>query len=320
MKNTHWISTSIQRAAFILFTLATVAAGPWSTAWAQAGCGIPARTPASSWSSDQFYRANPNPGSAREYAVVSQVLSGNVPSGLRNLQTIAIDAVVDRQQAKVEIEVAPDYLTIGTESDFVRTPMTSYAAQYAASQMGFVLPTKRMVDAIYDWAQVKLNPQPTDWYKSGSAMRFGPNYLVHSGMIESQRRNRMGLAAGHKKDVVNSNRLDSAPGRVAIYGWQQSGNRPIQSLSTVHDLAYDDYSHGIRLIGPFARVRYQNGRVVTMTISQALRDPQVGSALNSGEGALRDVRAARQCPADFARAVGLTPQTCPPQPRDCSGR
>ncbi len=54
--------------------------------------------------------------------------------------------------------------------------------------------------------------------------------------------------AGHKKDVVITNRLTREQGRIAIYGWHQPTGIPIQPLSTVHGAGYADYSHGIRLV------------------------------------------------------------------------
>jgi len=67
--------------------------------------------------------------------------------------------------------------------------------------------------------------------------------------------------AGHKKDLVVSNRLWRNPGRVAIYGWHQPNGRAIQPLSTVHGAEYADYSHGVRLV---ARTAYLNGRAIDL--------------------------------------------------------
>jgi len=57
-----------------------------------------------------------------------------------------------------------------------------------------------------------------------------------------------GIIAGHKKDVVLTNRLWKKNGRIAIYGWHRDDRSPIQPLSTIHEKDYSDYSHGIRLI------------------------------------------------------------------------
>ncbi len=194
--------------------------------------------------------------------------------------------------------------------------LTPFAAQYLASTLGMALPTKYLVDKIYDQADVKMRPQPTDWYKQEGRMRSGPNYIIFSQTIEAQRQSRLGLIAGHKKDVVLTNLLDRKPDRVAIYGWQRPGNVPIQPLATPHVYTYEDYSHGIRFVGPMVRVTDSTGRSVYWNVRDALHDADLGAVLNGGQ-AIADVRAGRRCTPEFLQFSGLTPSTCPPQPRNC---
>ena len=59
---------------------------------------------------------------------------------------------------------------------------------------------------------------------------------------------------GIKKDVVLSNSLLDAPGKVAIYGWHQLDGKPIQPLYVGHVNTWVDYSHGIRLIKKLVQV------------------------------------------------------------------
>ena len=56
----------------------------------------------------------------------------------------------------ITICVAPDYLAIGSDSDFIRIPMGLETALSVTEHYGFTLPTRKMVDAIYDQAEVKL--------------------------------------------------------------------------------------------------------------------------------------------------------------------
>ena len=121
-----------------------------------------------------------------------------------------------------------------------------------------MLPTARIVDAIYAQAPVKLSPKPM---QAGPQMSSTDYFLRHNATIEDQRRGRAGLIAGHKKDVVVANRMASNPGRVAIYGWHRSNGDPIQPVSTVHGASYADYSHGIRLV---SRTAYLNGKAVDL--------------------------------------------------------
>ena len=82
------------------------------------------------------------------------------------------------------------------------------------------------------------------------------------------------LIAGHKKDVVLTNRLNQKKGRVAIYGWHRGMLRPIQPLSTVHRASYADYSHGVRLVSEVVLI---NGR--PRSIYDVLEDPELAPVL-----------------------------------------
>ncbi|WP_204310148.1 hypothetical protein, partial [Enterobacter cloacae] len=66
----------------------------------------------------------------------------------------------------------------------------------------------------------------------------------HHLIIEGQRKNRKGLIAGIKKDVVITDLLtrSSKPNRVAIFGWHKPDGIPIQPLYTGHVNWYVDYS------------------------------------------------------------------------------
>ena len=89
--------------------------------------------------------------------------------------------------------------------------------------------------------------------RPGRAMTSTQYFWDHHKTIEKQL-NAVGrrinaLVAGHKKDVVQSNRLTRKPRSIAIFGWHRlATQRPIQPLSTVHGANYADYSHGIRLV------------------------------------------------------------------------
>jgi hypothetical protein len=86
------------------------------------------------------------------------------------------------------------------------------------------------------------------------------------------------LTAGDKKDLVLTDRLLRAPGRVAIYGWHRASHDPIQPLSTVHGAGYADYSHGVRLV---SRTVYVNG--ASRSIDAVLTDPELAALLVRNE-------------------------------------
>ncbi len=202
-------------------------------------------------------------GSSRDNAIVDEVLAGNVPDFLRDLVPVTFTGNgANGQRTRVTICVTPDYLAVGSNRDFVRVPLGLPAALRVAERFDMVLPTTRMVDAIYQQAQVRLSPAPMD---PTSAMASTGYFLRHNATVQgqmSQAGGRLGqLVSGHKKDLVLTNRLQQNPGRVAIYGWHQRNGQAIQPLSTVHGAQYADYSHGIRLV---SRRAYVNGRAVDL--------------------------------------------------------
>lgn len=252
----------------------------------QLAAGIPERTTRAPSGSDLMNALRDIGGKRRDEAVAQQVLAGNVPKFLRQLAPVEIPGVLTSgEKVLVTICVTPDYLSVGENSDFVRVPMGLAAAAMIATELGFLLPTPKMVDEIYKRAQVRLAPQPM---KPTSQMVSTDYLMRHSDILDSQRQDAKSglsaLTAGQKKDIVLTNRLRSKPGRVAIYGWHRPNGRPIQPLSTVHGAEYADYSHGVRLVSQTAFV---NGRPVALS---ELMAHQELSGIVSGEGPILDVR------------------------------
>ena len=214
----------------------------------------------------------------REMAIREEILKGNLPDFLRKLVPVELrQASADGKTITATIFVMPDYLAIGSDDDYLRIPMNLYSATSIAKQFGFVLPTKKMVDAIYAQSARHLVPEPLP---AGPSMRSTECYSTHNQMIERQE-HRLGiqsgeLVSGHKKDVVVSNRLTQKEDRIAIYGWHRHLGDPIQPLSTVHGAGYADYSHGIRLISAVAIV---DGEV--RSVYEVLRNPQQAGVFSS---------------------------------------
>ncbi len=182
----------------------------------------------------------------REPIMVKEILSGNMPEFLKRLVPVHISLKdTTGEMINATYFVTPDYLSIGNDNDFARVPMTPMAAQQIADSLHCFLPTKKMVNDIYEQSKIKLEPLPMFAYRD-SAITFYQHHL----MIEGQRKNKPGLIAGIKKDVVISSKItnDARPDRVAIYGWHKPDGIAIQPLYTGHVNRYVDYSHGIRLI------------------------------------------------------------------------
>jgi hypothetical protein len=244
---------------------------------------IPARTAAAPGGHEFVQRVREISGAERDLAISEELLAGNLPGFLTKLKPVTLHGQLSGgESVSITLCVAPDYLAVGSDYDFVRVPMGLGPALAVARRFGFVLPTTRMVDAIYQQAQAQLVPQPMP---AGPQMRSTDYFWQHNQAIRAQRQALHAplgaLTAGDKKDLVITNRLWRNPERVAIYGWQIRDGRPIQPLSTVHGARYADYSHGVRLV---SEVAYVNG--VARSIYDILMDPRLAAVL-SNEGAIR---------------------------------
>ena len=196
-----------------------------------------------------------------------EILSGNYPSFLRNfvrINTSFTDSASGKTISAYYF-VAPDYLSLGTDDDWARIPLTPMAAQVIADSFHCFLPTRKMVNDIYQQAVVKLEPVPMYAFRDSSVTMW-----QHHLIIEGQRKGKKGLIAGIKKDVVLSGKVtrDTKPDREAIYGWHKPDGKPIQPLYTGHINWWVDYSHGIRLV---YRTIWVNGK--PMDYTEVLRTP-----------------------------------------------
>jgi hypothetical protein len=191
----------------------------------------------------------------RDSLALQEILNGNLPSFLKTFVPVHVQ-VIDSATGniiKATYFVAPDYLSVGTNEDWARINISPMAAQKIADSFGCFLPTRKMVDDIYNAATIKLEPVPMYAFRDSS-----PTMYQHHLIIEGQRGRRKGLVAGIKKDIVISGKLlhDAKPNRVAIYGWHQLNGQPIQPLYTGHINSWVDYSQGIRLI--YRRIKLGN--------------------------------------------------------------
>lgn len=219
----------------------------------------------------------------REELILDQILKGNLPCSSRKLVPVKLEHRTESgKRLTATIFVMPEYLAIGEDHDFLRIPMNLHTAVAVADRFGFLLPTRKMVDAIYDQSAFHFTPQPLP---AGPRMTSTEYYRTHNAMIDQQFRDRgfrLGaLVSGHKKDVVLTNRLITHPGQIAIYGWHRAMGDPIQPLSTVHGAGYADYSHGIRLVSRMAMI---DGKL--QPVSEILLDSSLAKVL-SDEGTIR---------------------------------
>lgn len=232
-----------------------------------------------------------------EERIFQEVTRGNIPDFLRpeNFFELAVNGTVDGQEVEIRIQVAIDYLAVGTNEDYVRVPVSPLLAQRIADRFGYVLPTERVVRildeesqlerqdmpflAAPDVAMLVIDPQTgRQVYEKWNHQQYGAyegrwmtsleftekvNTLANEQIL--QRRLRGGIRAGHKKDIIyhpETTRRQS----VCIF------HPRVQGVNfTSHDDLYRDYSHGARYIlnqeqdphnprrtRPAARVIYHN--------------------------------------------------------------
>src|SRR5262249_44171812 len=195
---------------------------------------IPQR-PGDAITGSQFARETAGwPDRERQRAAASELARGNLPQSWRQLIPVELryePAAGDPVTAT--IWVMPDYLAIGPDDDFLCAPLWGPRGPAVGSRSGCVVPTPKMVDAIYRQSRAHLEPQPMP---AGPQMRSIAYTERHQQMIDAQRTGiPLGiLIAGHKKDVVLTDRLFDRPDRVAIYGWHRLDGPPIPPLSTAH--------------------------------------------------------------------------------------
>jgi hypothetical protein len=188
---------------------------------------------------------------SRENLIYTEISNGNVPAFYRNMKPVTSSGVVSGVTQSVTYYVIPDYLAVGTDTNYFLCPMSPMLATKIADLTGCTLPTRKMVNDIYATATVKLVPKPIP---PSSQMSTVPVFDTYNDTIRHERNLVVGvhplgeLTGGDKKDVVISNLIYSTANRVVIYGWHTSVGNPIQPMTNVHADTYMDYSHGIRLV------------------------------------------------------------------------
>lgn len=228
--------------------------------------------------SELVQRIAPLSLASREQVLWDEFERGGVPSFLGHLVPVTTSAEVDGALRTARFWVAPDWFGFGTDADWCRMPMTPQLAQRIADRLDCTLPTRRMIDAVWQQAEVKLAPRPIspEEHDICSVAEFHR----HHAMVEAQLQgaDRELLVAGAKKDVVVSALVAAHPRRVVICGWHHPDGKPIQPLSKVHGFGHVDYSHGIRMV---ARRMAVDG--VPTTVDAVLADPAL-HVLLSDEG------------------------------------
>lgn len=221
-----------------------------------------------------FYRLATAMGwKQRDSLLMEFVKAGHIPDFLSQLLPLRIRVKdsLSGDWIKAVFYVTPDYFSLGTNQDWARVPMTAKTAQQLLDKFHCFAPTPQLVDRIHAQAMVKLEPVPLYAFRDST-----PTMWHHHLIIEGQRRAKVGLISGIKKDIVfmrsagDSVRAD----RVGIYGWHRLNDQPIQPFYQGHLWWYADYSHGLRLV--YRKVKLESGWI---DIQEILRDPRLRQLL-----------------------------------------
>ena len=118
-----------------------------------------------------------------------------------------------------------------------------------ANANGWVLPTPRMVNAIWQAADLKLAPHPQSHDGTAAMMNSRALTDAQNAYIQSQIGDQsFSLLAGTHKDVcfIDKTSWGQVVGKVGIYGWHKLDGSVIQQEMWGHAPGWKDYSQGLR--------------------------------------------------------------------------
>ncbi len=210
-----------------------------------------------------------------EDVVMRQIEMGNVPSFLRQFKEVRISGP---NGITVVTKVMPDYLSIGSDSDFMYIPITANMAGKLARKYDLVLPTRTMVEETFAQAsrkKVGVHWNVKDVSEEGLLMRHN---LESRTDIDPT-----GINAGHKKDIIMSEYSAKNPNKLDFYGLYDEDQNPLQT-SPAHYPGWMEYDLGVRLASPAIQVIFPDGRTENLDMRNALNELEdVGAVLNRQE-------------------------------------
>jgi hypothetical protein len=105
---------------------------------------------------------------ARDEAILQEIVNGNIPRFLWQGTVVTVKFTgKDKKAHTIHYQVMRDYLTVGNTRDHVIVPLIPASAQRIADRFGCILPTRMMVDQIFNAAGVKLNAQRRAYWMQG---------------------------------------------------------------------------------------------------------------------------------------------------------
>ena len=210
-----------------------------------------------------------------EAVVMRQIEMGNVPNFLRQFREVRI---AGPNGITVVTKVMPDYLSIGSDGDFMYIPVTASVAAKLAEKLNLVLPTRTMVEETF--AQANRKNVGIHWNVPNVA---DEGYLMRHNEESAANIDRNGLNAGHKKDIIISEYSSAHPGVLDFYGLYDEKQNPIQT-SPAHYPGWREYDLGVRFASPAIQVIFPDGRTEYLDLRSSLHTrPDVGAVINRVE-------------------------------------
>lgn len=208
--------------------------------------------------------------------MVKEILSGNVPSFMKKFRKITYH----KEGHIIIFWVLPDYLSIGSDENFVRVPMSPLAAQEIADSLNCSLPTAFLVDRIFDASDGAIDPFPFRPKGDRNTLPITYEDSDHAikALFKAKGYKAGKMISGLKKDIIITEKITSDTTRlnhVTICGWHYPDGRRIQNPTNVHINSYVDYSHGVRLL--YRIVLIDN---ISYDIQDVLKDSTLYSLLS----------------------------------------
>lgn len=232
------------------------------------------------------------PANQVEQAIENYVYRGHIPNFLRRFVPVEVNCGVET----IKFWVSPDYLSLGTDSDYFRLKLGARRAQNIADKLGMVLPTAAIVQLVH------LEAKSNNTAVAGRGMRDtqtvcrGDLGMQKLECLEHYEKNvilpkvkslALGtLVSGFKKDIVVPPK-NRPPERVSIFGFSTNATDfPIQDGFGPHPQWYSDYSHGVRFVDPNIEVNGQR-----MTMERALSDGRATCLFSNWLGTVTEMQA-----------------------------
>lgn len=132
--------------------------------------------------------------------------------------------------------------------EYIYPVQIGHAAEIARLN-GCELPSRELVDAIFQAADLRVAPIPLKHNGTWAQMASSDAYQKHEELLQIQmclHPEGYKLLVGTHKDIIVKN------GKAGLYGWHQPNGKVIQPPFFGHGNYWIDYSQGLRLVKKIA--------------------------------------------------------------------